>query len=245
MKELSTALTLAVVLLCQLIHLFLVPPLLARLCHTLCMHACVCLSADPASLFLIKYRSADQKQEESELQLPLHKQYHRQMIVYRGFLFLLFMSTSETVNIPQVLIPSPGSLSLIGLWVFSFLKPFAKMMAAAWSVPCQGPSKIMNTWRQRRSFVCSRFELFLVCGFRSHFTEAVSHQCALNEICLLGFSILLTVIILVNTEAFNKGVLPLVDSRSNNRIVSSLSEHTAALLRRLNKSLFLGGCCCI
>lgn len=56
----------------------------------------------------------------------------------------------------------------------------------------------------------------------------------LNEIYLLGFSILLTVIILVNTEAFNKGALPLPDSRSNNRLVSSLTEHTAGSLRKLN-----------
>lgn len=48
----------------------------------------------------------------------------------------------------------------------------------------------------------------------------------LNEICLLGFSILLTVIIHVNTEAFNKDALTPSGSRSNNRIVSSESECT-------------------
>ena len=39
--ELSTVLTLRVVLLCQLIHLLLVPPLFARHCHTLCVRMCV------------------------------------------------------------------------------------------------------------------------------------------------------------------------------------------------------------
>lgn len=98
----------------------------------------------------------------------------------------------------------------------------------------QSPSKIMNSWRHCCSYICSHFELFRVCGIRSHFSEAVSHQYVLNEICLLGFSILLTVIILVNTEAFNKGDLALLDSRSNNRIVSSLSEHPSGSPHELN-----------
>lgn len=60
----------------------------------------------------------------------------------------------------------------------------------------------------------------------------------LNEISLLGFSILLTVIILVNTEAFNKGALPLPDNRGNNRIVSTHSEYIAGSLLKLNMYLF-------
>lgn len=59
---------------------------------------------------------------------------------------------------------------------------------------------------------------------------AVSHRCVLNEICILWFSLLFMIMILVSTETFNKGVLPRLDSRSNNRIVSSLSEHTAGSL---------------
>lgn len=64
---------------------------------------------------------------------------------------------------------------------------------------------------------------------RIRLTEAVSHQRLLNEICLLGFLIVLTVIILVNSEAFNKGALPHLDSRSNKGIASSLSKHWLAL----------------
>lgn len=63
-------------------------------------------------------------------------------------------------------------------------------------------------WRQCCSYICRSFELFWVCGIRIHFTEAVSHQYVLNEICLLGFSIPLTVVILVNTKAFNKELCP-------------------------------------
>lgn len=83
-----------------------------------------------------------------------------------------------------------------------------------------------------------------MCGIRIHFGKPVSHQCVLNEICLHGFSILLTVIILVNTGAFNKGALPLPDSSNNKRVLSSLSEHTASMLCKWNISfsLYEGHC---
>lgn len=62
---------------------------------------------------------------------------------------------------------------------------------------------------------------------RIRLTEAVSHQRFLNEICLRGFFIVLTVIILVNSEPFNKEALPHLDNRSNKSTASSFSKHIA------------------
>lgn len=119
--------------------------------------------------------------------------------------------------------------------IWSPLHSWWQLLCLLW---CQSPLKITNTQRQCCSYIFIPFELLGVRGIRSHFTEAVSHQCVLNEICLLGFSILLTVIILVSTEAFNKGALPSLNFWSNNRIASSLSEHSARLPRKLNMIQF-------
>lgn len=98
--------------------------------------------------------------------------------------------------------------------------PAQSLMQSWWQLffcllPCQGPSNIMNVWRQCCGYIWSLFERFGVCrGIRLHSSKAVSHrQCLQNEICLLGFLIPLAVIVLVNSDAFNKGALAFPDSR--------------------------------
>lgn len=178
------------------------------------MYLSVCVSTDVASLVLIKYWFVAQRREN-----------------YCFFLIIiLILYWQVLIQVECVSWVSGSSI------IWSPLHSWWQLLCL---LRCQSPLKITNTRRQCCSYIFNPFELLGVRGIRSHFTEAVSHQCVLNEICLLGFSILLTVIILVSTEAFNKGALPSLDCWSNNRIASSLSEHSARSPHKLNMIVFL------
>lgn len=168
-----------------------------------------------SSLVLIKYWFVAQKREK---------------YFYQGFFFLILI-LYRWVLIQVNCLSWVSGCSLI----WSPLQSWWQLLCL---LRCQSPLKITNTRRQCCSYIFIPFELLGVHGIRSHFTETVSHQCVLNEICLLGFSILLTVIILVSTEAFNKGALPSLACWSNNGIASSLSQHSARSPRKLNMSQF-------
>lgn len=108
-------------------------------------------------------------------------------------------------------------------------------------LPCQDPSNIMNVWRQCCGYIWSLFERFGVCGgIRLHSGEAVSHrQCLQNEICLLDFLIPLAVIVLVNSDAFNKGALAFPDSRPSRVSCRSFEEeHRSGLAVQMKCVIF-------
>lgn len=151
--------------------------------------------------------------------------FHARLLDNKNYALLLNLHFLSRFTVSILL--APGSFliqSLMQSWWQLFCLP-----------PCQGPSKIMNMWRQCCGYIWSHFERFGVRGMRLHFAEAVSHQCLPNEICLLGFLIPLAVITLVNSDAFNKRALALLDSGGIKSIVSCLwEEHSAGLQSKLN-----------
>lgn len=120
-----------------------------------------------------------------------------------------------SISGPGLIYWLPGLLFIdVSLSTYSYLKPSAGLTTAVLSGTMPRPLKdIKDVEAALLLYFASALKCFRVCGIRSHFTEAVSHQSVLNEICLC-FSILLTVIILVNTRAFNKGAWPLPDSNN-------------------------------